>query len=185
MEDLIKNSQQFSSELGNLEKWIFTLDEEPSFDELSNEWKDQITFLDKETTKKLKNYKKLFRLSTNKFDQIYKDYHVFKTHENQKKQTKKKLYNLPIKFDKKVFVFIESDYDIAFVMTWKIVIKYFTGISNFKATIWDETLNWSLESIHDINVVSFGIHRIENSETRSKNIIATNNWINTVLKNND
>ena len=65
-----------------------------------------------------------------------------------KQEIKKYLYGLGIPFDRKVY--IPEQPHTAFVMTWKMVIKYAHVLffANDQA-IWDKSLNWRLEYHHD------------------------------------
>jgi hypothetical protein len=60
----------------------------------------------------------------------------------------KSIYNLGIPFSQKVY--IAQQPDTAFVLTWKMVIKYSHRLfwANDQ-TVWDKTLNWKLEFHHD------------------------------------
>ena len=90
--------------------------------------------------------KKLDKVFNEKYFKTIKEFEITK---NCEKEIKKWLYNLPIPFDK--FVYIDSERSgEAVMLTWKMVIKYWEGI--FFADdliIFDKTLNWGLFYFHE------------------------------------
>ena len=126
-----------------LSKWIFT-DENGQF--ASKEHQDQIFPLTKEASIFLWDYEMKLRIeSTEKY---FKTLTIFNSEFSDQQAIKKYLYNLGIPFSQKVFIAFEPD--TAFVLTWKMVIKYSHRIfwANDQ-TVWDRTLNWKLEFHHD------------------------------------
>jgi hypothetical protein len=62
-------------------------------------------------------------------------------------RVKKNLYNLKIPFSS--WVFIAEQPQLGFMLTWKMVIKYCSGLfSDDYQQVWDKTLNWKLEFNH-------------------------------------
>ena len=130
-------------------KWIFT-DENDQLP--SKEHQDQIFLLTKEAANFLWDYEmKLGILSSDKF---YKTVTIFDSAFSDQQTIKKYLYNLGIPFTQKVF--IAQQPDTAFVLTWKMLIKYSHRLfwANDQS-VWDKTLNWKLEFHHD-GEFSFG-----------------------------
>jgi hypothetical protein len=125
----LENIEEFNVPLDDyIANWIFT---DESEQRASIEHEDQIFPLTKEASNFLWNYE--MKLGSEFSDQ---------------KTIKKYLFKLGIPFDKKVY--IAQQPDTAFVLTWKMVIKYSHNLffANDQ-TVWNKTLNWKLEFHHD------------------------------------
>lgn len=128
-----------------ISKWIFT---DENYQLASMEHQDQIFPLTKEAAKFLWDYE--MKIGIQSSDKYYKTVKTFNSEFLEQQTIKKYLFNLGIPFSQKVF--IAQQPNIAFVLTWKMVIKYSHKIfcANDQ-TVWDKTLNWKLEFHHDGN----------------------------------
>ncbi|MES2773958.1 MAG: hypothetical protein V4722_07225 [Bacteroidota bacterium] len=159
--------------------WSFLWSPEES-NNISQEHKDQIFFLNKEASEFVRNYINSSKMITGPLwkpfnERYFKTTEQFEIAENCEEEIKKWLYEKPIPFDK--FVYIDSERSGQSVtLTWKMVIKYWEGL--FWADdliIFDETLNWGLFCFHE-DVIFFGSEKIydkefESEKTRERNEI--------------
>lgn len=140
----LDNIEEFKVHLDDyISKWIFT-DENDHL--ASKEHQDQIFPLTKEAANFLWDYE--MKLGIESSDMYYKTVTTFNSEFSDQQTIKKYLYNLGIPFSHKVY--IAQQPDTAFVLTWKMVIKYSHRLfwANDQA-VWDKTLNWKLEFQHD------------------------------------
>jgi hypothetical protein len=140
----LDNIEEFKVPLDNyISKWIFT-DEN---DQLASiEHQDQIFPLTKEAANFLWDYE--MKLGIQSSDKYYKKVTTFNSEFSDQQTIKKYLYNLGIPFDQKTF--IAQQPDTAFVLTWKMIIKYSHNLFfGHDQAVWDKTLNWKLEFHHD------------------------------------
>jgi hypothetical protein len=140
----LDNIEEFKVPLeAYIAKWIFT-DENDQL--ASNEHQDQISLLTKEASKFLWEYESMLGIICS--SKYFKSITTFNSEYSDQQAIKKYLFNLGIPFSQKVF--IAQDPDAAFVLTWKMVIKYSHRLfwANDQ-TVWDKTLNWKLEFHHD------------------------------------
>lgn len=144
------NLEEFKVPLENyISKWIFT-DEKNEL--ASKKHQDQIFPLTKEAASFLWDYE--MKLGIQCSEKYFKKVTTFNSQFSNQRTIKKYLYNLGIPFDQKVF--IAQQPEIAFLLTWKMVIKYSHNL--FFANdqiVRDRTLNWQLEFHHE-GVFSFG-----------------------------
>jgi hypothetical protein len=140
----LDNLEEFKVPLDNyISKWIFT-DENDQL--ATKEHQDQIFPLTKEAANFLWDYE--MKLDIGSSEKFYKTVTRFNSEFSDQKTIKKYLYNLGIPFSHKVF--IAEQPDTAFVLTWKMVIKYSHRLFwAYDQTVWDKTLNWKLEFHHD------------------------------------
>jgi len=140
----LDNIEEFKVPWDNyISKWIFT-DEDDQL--ASKEHQDQIFPLTKEAANFLWDYE--MKLGIESSDKFYKTVTTFNSEFSVHQTIKKYLYNLGIPFSHKVF--IAQQPDTAFVLTWKMLIKYAHNLffANDQS-VWDKTLNWKLEFHHD------------------------------------
>ena len=140
----LENIEAFKVPLDDyISKWIFT-DENNQL--ASKEHQDQIFLLTKEAANFLWDYESTLGIqSTGKY---FKTVATFNSGFSDQQTIKKYLYHLSIPFNQKVYIAHQPD--TAFVLTWKMVIKYAHKLfcANDQ-TVWDKTLNWKLEFHHD------------------------------------
>lgn len=159
------NIKSFSTDFPKA--WSFLWSPEDA-NEISQEHKDQIFFLNIEAENFLSQYIRSSKMITQTpwkpfSEKYFKTVEEFEIKENGKEEIKKWLYNRSIPFDK--FVYIDADRSgQAITLTWKMVIKYWEGIffSN-DLIIFDETLNWGLFYFHE-NRLYFGSDKIYDKE---------------------
>jgi len=169
----LENIEEFAIPLStHILKWKFELEEEQ---ELYKEFEDQIIPLNDKASAFLWDFefsqKFLFLDNSDYFKETDYIFAGAKTSE----EVKKWLYQRGIKFDTKVIW--TSSKNHAFVLTWKMVIKFWDGI--FFASdeiIWDKTLNWVLNSHHD-GVLDFSKNRIYDANKASEEIAKHNESI--------
>lgn len=129
-------------------KWMF--EEEGKL--TSKEHQDQISPLTKEASQFLWGIEMKTGIKCSK--EYFKSISEFESEYSDKQAIKKYLYNLGIPFDH--IVFMPSQPDTGFLMTWKMVIKYAHNIfCGRDQAIWDKTYNWRLEHHHD-GIFTFG-----------------------------
>lgn len=139
----LENMEEFNVPLADyIAKWIFT-DEN---DQLPNqEHQDQIFPLTKEAANFLWDYEMKVGIQTS--EKYFKTVSTFDSECSDHQTIKKYLYNLGIPFDQKTF--IAQQPGTAFVLTWKMVIKYAHNLFfSHDQSVWDKTLNWKLEFDH-------------------------------------
>ena len=140
----LENIEDFNVPLDNyISKWIFT-DENNNL--ASQEHQDQIFPLTKEAANFLWKYEMNIGISSS--EKYYKTVTTFNSNFSNQETIKKYLYSLGIPFKQKVYILMQPD--TAFILTWKMVIKYSHRLffANDQA-VWDKTLNWKLEFHHD------------------------------------
>lgn len=140
----LENIEEFKVPLDNyISKWIFT-DENDNL--ASREHQDQIFPLTKEAANFLWDYEMKLGIETSA--KFFKDISTFNSEFSDQQTIKKYLYNLGIPFAQKTFVVQQPD--TAFVLTWKMVIKYSHNLFfAYDQSVWDYTLNWKLGFHHD------------------------------------
>ncbi|MDR3678431.1 MAG: DUF2947 family protein [Flavipsychrobacter sp.] len=146
----LENIEEFKIPLDDyISKWIFTDENEQL---ASKEHQDQIFPLTKEAANFLWDHEvKIGIICSEKF---FKNISAFDGGSSGQQTIKKYLYNLGIPFSQKVF--IAQQPDTAFVLTWKMVIKYSHNLFfAHDQIVWDRTLNWQLEFHHD-GLFTFG-----------------------------
>jgi hypothetical protein len=135
----------------------------------TNEHKDQIFMLEGDASKFLWDFEhKVLGLQAK--PKFYRTITTFDTSGKSIPEIKKYLYNLEIPFSDWVF-FAEQPF-LGFMVTWKMIIKYCSGIFwDDYQQIWDKTLNWKLEYNHGI--FTFGKDLIyKSNEEAEKKLIA-------------
>lgn len=161
------NLEEFSIPLSeHPRKWVFL--EEGKV--LSPEFEDQIIALNIEVAKFLWDFEGSQKILHNKFVDAngFKNKEEYRTSGKTQKEIKKWLYERGIPFETKVFWVPSNNH--AFILTWKMVIKFADII--FWANdeiIWDQTLNWALKYNHN-NIFYFGKDRIYNADKQSEEI---------------
>ncbi len=99
--------------------------------------------------------------------QFYKTITSFNSSGISVSDMKKYLYNLSIPFGN--FVFISEQPHLGFMLTWKMVIKYCSGLFfDDYQQVWDKTLNWKLEYNH--GQFTFGKDLIFNSDKEADKV---------------
>ena len=132
--------------------WSFLWSPEEA-EQIPNEHKDQIHFLNEEGTKLLDTYldsTKITRgLPYSPFKDYFKKIDTFTVTEQCDSEIKKWLYKRGIPFSH--YVFISSDRSgYSVMLTWKMVIKYWEGIFfSEDLIIFDTSLNWGLFYYHE------------------------------------
>lgn len=133
--------------------WSFLWSPEEA-ENIPQEHKDQIHFLNEEASIFIENYFRSSKMVTGPLwkpfnERYFKTVEEFQVTENCDQEIKKWLYNKGIPFDHYVYIYGDrSDQGIA--LTWKMVIKYWKGL--FFADdliIFDQTLNWGLFYFHE------------------------------------
>lgn len=118
----------------------------------TDEHKDQIFLFKKDASRFLWDFEhKVLGIEAN--PEFYKTVSTYDSNNKERAEIKKYLYNLEIPF--KNWVFIAEQPYLGFLLTWKMVVKYSSGIFNEDQTVWDKTLNWKLEYHHD-GIFTFG-----------------------------
>jgi hypothetical protein len=120
MKITLDNIEQFSVSLDDyIAKWIFT----DEIGELaSDEHKDQIFPLTEQAAKFLWDFD--LQLGIHCTEKYFKTITTFDSSSADQTTIKKYLYNLGIPFSQKVFIAMQPH--LGFVLTWKMVIKYFS-----------------------------------------------------------
>lgn len=166
----LENIEEFAIPLSNhILKWKFELENEQ---ELYKEFEDQIIPLNQEASKFLYQFQNSQKILDLEVSQYFKKEESITVNEDSGKEVKKWLYQLGVKFDTKVF-WVESERH-AFVLTWKMIIKFWESI--FFADdeiIWDKTLNWVLGYHHE-GAFYFSKDRIYDTNAESQEIAKTN-----------
>jgi len=158
----LENIESFSIPLAeHMFKHLFELEDQ---EEIIEEHKDQIIALTIEASQFLWNFENDVRIGSfyPNVSKYFRDVEEFSFGEDSEKEVKKWLFNRGIPFDRKVYISIQPT--SAFVITWKILVKY--SASLFFAhdlIIWDTSLNWGLYYQHD-DIFHFGKHRIYDGE---------------------
>lgn len=133
---------------------------------MTEEWKDQVFFLNNEGTRFIDDYFEASKMVDNYYEGVSPLY--FKTIDtilvgDDSQALKKWLYHRQIPFDR--YVFLTGDIQnlshyAAFMMTWKMVLKYcedlFFGHDFY---MFDQTLNWCIDYHHE-SVLRFGTDKI-------------------------
>lgn len=177
----LQNVEQFSTSLLEHQlKWMF---EDTQGNGISAEVKSQIIPLQREAAQFLLDFRNTQHyLNT----QIYKESNFEKKPETfvSKKQSpeviKRWLYERNIPLDRKVFWV--NQLNVAFVMTWKMVIK-FSDILFFGTdeVLWDKTMNWEL-SFKSSEVFHFVDNLMYNPESRAKEVSEMDALLDTALQ---
>lgn len=159
------NIKSYSTEFPKSRSFLWVVE---NVEELSQEHKDQIFFLNEEASAFIRNYINNSKMYTGPSwkpfnDKYFKTIEAFEVTENCESEIKKWLYSKPIPFEKMVYVYGDpSGQEIA--LTWKMVIKYWEGL--FFADdliIFDESLNWGLFYFHEDRLF-FGSDKIYDKE---------------------
>lgn len=164
----LDNLELFAVPLDNyIAKWIF---EDEDGVPASAEHKDQIFVLNNEAAELLWHYEMQTPiLCTTKY---FKEINTFDISGQEQQSIKKYLFNLGIPFEIKVLIAMQPH--IAFVLTWKMVIKYSHNLFfAHDQVVRDKTHNWMLEFHHD-GVFTFGRDLIYDGEAetlRNKQVI--------------
>lgn len=140
----LDNIEQFNIPLEDyISKWIF-MDENNKL--ASKEHQDQIYPLTTQAANFIWDYQ--FKIGIESSEKYFKEISTFDSEFSDQQIIKKYLFNLGIPFDQKIF--IAQQPDTAFVLTWKMVIKYSHNLFfAYDQIVWDKTLNWQLEYHHD------------------------------------
>lgn len=157
----LENIRSFRAPLeGYPMAWVFEADNGKA---LSPEFSDQIIPLQPEAAQFLWNFECSQKaLSVRKAH--FKHCETFLAMHKNRSQIKKWLYERGIPFEQEVFWCHQPQQ--AFVLTWKMVIKFSeTLFFGHDERIWDKTLNWSLEFNHN-DVFYFGKDRIYTNQTQ-------------------
>ena len=159
------NIKSYATEFPKSRSFLWLVE---NVDELSQEHKDQIFFLNEEASAFIRNYINNSKLYTGPSwkpfnERYFKTIEAFELTENCESEIKKWLYSKPIPFEKMVYVYGDpSGQEIA--LTWKMVIKYWEGL--FFADdliIFDESFNWGLFYFHEDRLF-FGSDKIYDKE---------------------
>jgi len=136
--------------------------------EIPQEHKDQIFFLNDEVSKFVRNYMDSSKMITGPLwkpfnERYFKTVEEFEVTANSENEIKKWLYAKSIPFDHYVFIDGERSGQ-AVTLTWKMVIKYWQGLFFADDLIlFDETLNWGLFYFHEDRLY-FGTDKIYDKE---------------------
>ena len=174
----LQNIENFSVNLNDHPlKWIF--EEENNI--LSQEFADQIIPLNEDAARFLWTFERTQKILNTAFPtpDHFKNIVEFSSVDKTNEQVKKWLYHRGIKFDNKVFW--APDVKWAFVLTWKMVIKFANKLFfGNDEVIWDKTLNWVLFFNHN-DIYFFGQDRIHNADIESETIGETRRIIEEAL----
>ncbi|WP_210150672.1 hypothetical protein [Chryseobacterium scophthalmum] len=178
----LENLSEFSIPLSDHPlKWKF---ESEDTDELFNEFEDQIIALNSEASKFLWNFESTQRYlhSLQDLEKHFNQHSELSFKENENKKVKKWLYHKDIPFNQKVFWSHQPD--TAFILTWKMVIKFSENLFfSSDEIIWDKTLNWVLICDHN-DIIYFAQNRIFNADKHSEEKIQIKNAIDEINKKN-
>ena len=165
------------------QSWTFLWSPEEA-NKISDEYKDQIHFLNEEGTEFVRNYLISSNMITHNYGADYSPFtkgyfnieKKFIVREDCETEIKKWLFNLGIPFDK--YVFINTDHSgKAVMLTWKMVIKYWEGLFFAEdLTIFDGSLNWGLHYSHD-DELFFGKEKIFDSNAKIEKILEQNKML--------
>ncbi|KUJ52469.1 hypothetical protein [Chryseobacterium sp. JAH] len=115
-------------------------------------------------------------------EKYFNQYSELSFKENENKKVKKWLYHKDIRFNQKVFWSHQPD--TAFILTWKMVIKFSENLFfSSDEIIWDKTLNWVLICDHN-DIIYFAQNRIFNADKHSEEKIQIKNAIDEINKKN-
>ena len=180
----LENVENFSTKLSEHQlKWMF---EDLKTRKIRTEVENQIIPLQREAAKFLIDFR-----STQKHlnDELFKETSYFKKEDafiskgKPKETIQKWLSEREIPLDRKVF-WVNS-LNVAFVMTWKMVIQFsdilFFGTNEI---LWDKTTNWVL-SFESNEVFHFVDNLMFNSEKREKEAIALDELITKAWQNRE
>ncbi len=110
--------------------------------QLSEEHKAQIITLTKDASAFVWEYQRLY-FPYEGLEESFSQKQTWNWVVTTRSQQKKWLYQRGIPFSHKVLVSINPE--SAFVMTWKMIVKYYDSLFQFnRQLIWDKTLNWCL-----------------------------------------
>jgi hypothetical protein len=155
-------------------KWVFEKEKDVA---PSIEFQDQLIPLHEDAAMFLWRFRMTQSMSVD--EKIFQQTTSYSIDEKSSEEVKKWLFDCGIPFDQKVFWATQPK--SAFVMTWKMVIKFWEDLFfGSDELIWDKTLNWALEYNHN-DFFRFGKNRIFNAETRSDEILARDAFIRSVL----
>ncbi|PPK95811.1 hypothetical protein LY01_01404 [Nonlabens xylanidelens] len=146
---------------------------------LTKEHKDQIIALNSKASRFLREFKQTqkYLRSTSAIEKYFEQVEELPLNNIDFKKMKKWLYNRGIPFDQKVFLLSESNW--GFILTWKMLIKLSESIFySSDDFIWDKTLNWCMIFDHE-DVFVFGKNRNYNVETHSRELEEIQRMINT------
>lgn len=145
----LENIEKFTVPLNeSISNWIF----KDEHNQLAGDThQDQIFPLTKEASNFLWNYEKNLGIEVS--EKYFKSITKFNSEFTDQQTIKKYLFNLGIPLDQKVL--IAQQPDTAFVLTWKMVLKYAHNLFFGDQVIRDKTHNWQLEFHHD-GQFSFG-----------------------------
>ncbi|MES2516662.1 MAG: hypothetical protein V4585_01060 [Bacteroidota bacterium] len=159
------NIKEYTTDFPTTRSFLWTPEEANN---ISQEHKDQIFFLNEEASKFVRDYINSSKMITGPLwkpfnERYFKTIEEFQVIEHGENEIKKWLYNKSIPFDKFVYIYGDSSGQ-EITMTWKMVIKYWEGL--FFADdliIFDETLNWGLFYFHE-DTLFFGMAKIYEKE---------------------
>lgn len=159
MEITLDNIEQFSVPLDDyFAKWIFT-DEHNKL--ASDEHKDQIFALNEKAAKFLWDFD--MQLGIDFTEKYFKKITTFDSSCVDHTAIKKYLYNLGIPFERKVFMATQPN--LGYILTWKMVIKYSHNLFfAYDQVIRDRTMNWALQFDHN-DLFTFGKDYIYNAQS--------------------
>jgi hypothetical protein len=156
--------------------WKFIEDDK----KLSPEYSDQIFPLHKEASKFLWKFQQDQSVLGDNIEKCFKEKTELSYNNDDFEKINKWLYNSGIPF--KTYVFRIPEPQWGFILTWKMVIKFWEVIFfGSDETIWDKTLNWRLDHDHN-DYFEFGKHRIFSAEDRSKEIEFKENFIRSIIE---
>lgn len=131
----------------------------------SPEHLDQIIPLDAKAAKALWDFEAKVKLTSFSPDscKYFQSSEKLVFREDQEQVVKKWLYERDLPFSTKCFLCFQPD--IAFILTWKIVIHYSAGLFfGHDVVAWDRSLNWALYYDHN-DVLHFAKDRIYDGES--------------------
>lgn len=135
----LENIQHYSIQLN--EK--FFAQEDKSGNLLSLEDKAQIITLDKAASAFLWNYQSVSFPVNFGLEDVFSVVQTWNRRVATTEKSRKWLYQRQIELKQEVFVPVNPD--LAFIMTWNMIIKYYRSILKLnRQFVWDQSLNWCL-----------------------------------------
>lgn len=180
----LENIESFSTSLSKHQlKWMF---EDAEGNGISKEVKAQVIPLQREAAQFLLDFRHTQQYLNKQIYQesnFEKEVATFISKKQSNEVIKKWLYDLDIPLDRKVFWV--NQLNVAFVMTWRMVIK-FSDILFFGTdeVLWDKTMNWEL-SFKSSEVFHFVDNLMFDPETRANEESAMNKLINDALRDKE
>lgn len=134
---------------------------------LTAEDKAQIINLDKTASTFLWNYQRLSFPVNEGLEDAFALVQTWNRRVSTAAESRKWLQQLSIPLERQVFVPIHPN--LAFIMTWNIVIKYYRSCLKFnRQLVWDQSLNWCLYCYEDGENVQWNFYQNRKNNKESQ-----------------